>query len=224
LTTHSTLRGRGLRTVALAACITSAALVAAPSTNAQTAPPEDGGTEQAAAAPTAAPAVVSTTRVVPKRRRVVRRRFDPWARPSPAKVRRIIQIEARRWGIDPGRLARRVACESRYQWAAGNGPYYGLLQFHPSTFSRGVRSLGTRRVAFRRVSWRRVRGRTVSRYSDGHVERERHRPRRQRVVTIYRGKLPRRPGITHAWTQLRIGAQAIRGISGVSSSEWGCPA
>jgi hypothetical protein len=74
------------------------------------------------------------------------------------------------------------------------------------------------------VSYRKVRGRTVTRYSDGRVVRERHRPKRQRVVTIVHGRLPRNPDILHAWTQIRIGAQAIRGISAVSSSEWGCPA
>ena len=216
------MRGRGWPLAVLAALLmTPAAFVAAPNSAAAQ---ETGDTQQATAPPTAQPAVVSTKRVVPKRRKVIRRRFTPSGKPSPGKVRRIIRIESRRWGIDPGRLSRRVACESRYQWSANGGAYYGLLQFAPSTFYRGVSSMRTRRVAFKRTSWRRVRGRTVTRYSDGRVVRDRHRPRRQRVVTIYRGTLPRRPGILHGWTQIRIGAQAIRGISGVSSSEWGCPA
>jgi hypothetical protein len=223
LITHSTVRGRGLALAVLAALtMTIAVVLAAPIQTAGA--QEEGGSEVAATPPTAQPAVVSKKRVVPKRRKVVRRRFDPWSTPGPAKVRKIIRIESRRWGIDAGSLSRRVACESNYRWWANGGSYYGLLQFAPSTFYRGVGSIRTRRVAFKRSSWRKVRGRTVTRYSDGRVVRDRHRPRRQRVVTIYRGRLPRRPGILHAWTQVRIGAQAIRGISGVSSSEWGCPA
>jgi hypothetical protein len=163
-------------------------------------------------------------RVVPPRKKVVRRRFSPWAHPSPAKVREIIRIEARRWHIAPARLARRVSCESKMHWWAGNGPYRGLLQFHYSTFMRGLRTLKTRSVYFTKERWRSAYEVKVSRYADGRVVRERGARHRQRVVYVYRGTLPRRPELTHAWTQLRIGAQAIRGISGVSSSEWSCPA
>ena len=228
--THWTVRGRGPALAVLAALtLTVAALMAAQT---QTAGAQETGATEAEqssvpeeqSSPTAQPAVVSKKRVVPKRRKVIRKRFDPWATPSPAKVRRIIRIESRRWGIDPAGLSRRVACESNYRWWADGGAYYGLLQFAPSTFSRGVSSIRTRRVAFKRTGWRRVRGRTVTRYSNGRVVRDKHRPTRQRVVKVYRGRLPRRPGILHAWTQVRIGAQAIRGISSVSSSEWGCPA
>ena len=207
--THSIVRGRGLRLAALAALLTLAAVVAVPSSPAQ---------------PTAEPAVVSTTHVAPKPKRVIRKSFRPWARPSPRAVRKIIRLEARRWRISPARLARRVACESGYRWSARGGPYFGLLQFAPSTFARGLRTIRTRRVKIVRETTRRVRGRSVTRYSDGRVVRKRGRLHRQRVVTVLRGTLPRRPGITHAWTQLRIGAQAIRGISGVRSSEWGCAA
>jgi hypothetical protein len=225
LITHWTVRGRRPALAVLAALITTvAALVAVSTQTARGQEPGGAEAQQASAPPTAEAAVVSRKRVEPKRRKVVRERFAPWGKPGPAKVRRIIRIESRRWGIDPARLSRRVACESNYRWWADSGAYYGLLQFAPSTFSRGVGSIRTRRVAFKRESWRKVRGRTVTEYSDGRVERERHKPQRQRVVKIYSGRLPRRPGILHAWTQVRIGAQAIRGISSVSSSEWGCPA
>ena len=225
MTTHTIVRGRGLLLAALAALVLiPVALVAAPTPAAGQ--EQEAATEEVPSGePTAAPAsVVSSKRVVAKRRKVVRKRFRPWAKPSPRQVLRIIRIESRRWGIDPAGLSRRVACESHYEWSANGGAYYGLLQFAPSTFYRGVGSLRTRRVAFKRVGYRKVRGRTVTRYSDGRVVRERHRPKRQRVVTIVHGRLPRNPDILHAWTQIRIGAQAIRGISAVSSSDWGCPA
>ena len=224
MTTHSHVRGRGLRNAALAACLIPVLFV--PATDAFAA--EDAAAlpsvEDAGGATAASPTVVSVRRVAPPRRKVVRHRFQPWGRPTPGQVRRIIRIESRRWGIHPARLARRVACESNFRWWAGNGPYQGLLQFHSSTFARGLGTLRTRRVAFTRERWRRVRTVTVSRYSDGRVVREPGRPRRQRVVAVYSGRLPSRPPLTHAWAQLRIGAQAIRGISAVSSSEWSCPA
>jgi hypothetical protein len=220
LLTHPRLRGRGLLIAALAACI---ALISVMTPTAGAQDPAAEPPEAAAGEPDAT-AAVSTKRVVPPRRKVVRHRFQPWSRPSPRRVRQIIRIEARRWRIDPGRLARRVACESKFQWSANGGAYYGLLQFAPSTFSRGLSSIRTRRVVLVRKRVRKVREVTISRYSDGRVVRERGRPHRQRLLHVYAGRLPRRPELTHGWAQLRIGAQAIRGISAVSSSEWGCPA
>jgi hypothetical protein len=172
----------------------------------------------------AAPAVVKVERIVPKRRKVIRSHFTPWAKPSPAKVRRIIRLEARRWQISPASLARRIACESNFQWSADGGSYYGLLQFAPSTFYRGMGSIRSRRVVIARKSVRKLREIKITHYSDGNVERERGRKHRQVVLRVKSGKIPRSPGITHGWAQVRIGAQAIRGISAVSSSEWGCPA
>jgi hypothetical protein len=221
LLTHSKVRGPRLPIAALAACI-ALITVFAPRAGAQE--PVAAPTEAEASEASAAASVVSTKRVVPRRRKVVRHRFQPWSRPSPRRVRQIIRIEARRWRIDPRRLARRVACESRFQWSANGGSYFGLLQFAPSTFSRGLGSIRTRRVVIVRKRVRRVREVTISRYSDGRVVRERGRRRRQVVAHVHAGKLPRRPELTHGWAQLRIGAQAIRGISAVSSSEWGCPA
>jgi hypothetical protein len=171
-----------------------------------------------------APRVVRVERKMPPRRKVVRRRFRPSARPGPARVREIIRIEARRWHIAAAGLARRVACESHFHWWAGNGPYQGLLQFSSSTFYRGLRTIRTRAVRLVRKRARTAYETRVIHYSDGRVERKRGKRHRQVVVRVYRGTIPRRPSVTHAWAQLRIGAQAIRGMSGVHSSEWSCPA
>jgi hypothetical protein len=231
--THVHVRGRGLRFAALAASLvmTMTVLAAATPVVSSGHAQSTGGSETApesSAAPSGSaasePRVVKVERVRPARRKVVRRRFRPWGRPSPRRVRQIIRLEARRWHISAGRLARRVSCESEFRWSAGNGAYQGLLQFASGTFNRGLRTIRSRRVRFVRKGARRVYGKEVIHYSDGHVERKRDRRYRQRVVRVYSGTLPRRPGLTHGWAQLRIGAQAIRGISGVHSSEWGCPA
>jgi hypothetical protein len=227
LLTHLKVRGLWLWTAVVAVSIAFTAVAASSATaqeesGAASAPaPAEPAEPGATAGPTA---VVSTKRVVPKRRKVVRHRFQPWGRPSPRKVRQIIRIEARRWRIDPSSLARRVACESKFQWSANGGSYYGLLQFAPSTFYRGLSSIKSRQVALVRERTRKVREIRIVRYSDGREVRERGRKHRQKVVHVYAGTLPRRPEVTHGWTQLRIGAQAIRGVSAVSSSEWGCPA
>jgi hypothetical protein len=231
--THVHVRGRGLLFVALVASVVMIMTVLAAATpvvsqgqaqstgGSQTAPESDAKPSGSASSE---PRVVKVQHIRPARRKVVRRRFRPWGKPSPGRVRQIIRLEARRWHIAAGRLARRVSCESNYRWSAGNGSYQGLLQFASNTFNRGLRTIRSRRVGFVRKSTRRVYGKKVVHYSDGHVERKRGRRYRQRVVRLYKGTLPRRPGLTHGWAQLRIGAQAIRGISGVHSSEWGCPA
>ena len=185
----------------------------------QTPTTQTGGQPSGAAAK-----VTKTETVVPPRRVVIRGKFKPWARPSARKVRTIIRAEARRWRISPSGLARRVHCESRFQWSAGNGLYQGLLQFAPSTFYRGLGSIRSRRVKLVRTGLRRVHEVTVTRYSDGRVVRKRGRAHRQKVVRVLTGTLPKRPAVTHAWAQLRIGAQAIRGVSAVRSSEWACSA
>jgi hypothetical protein len=174
--------------------------------------------------PSASASLVRVERVKPARTKVVHRHFRPWGKPSPGQVRVAIGAEARRWHIPAGALARRVGCESRFHWWASNGQFSGVLQFSPGTFMRGLRTLRDRRVRFVTQRMRRVHEERVFHYSDGHVARKRGRPVRQRVVNVYKGMLPRRPGVSHAWTQLRIGAQAIRGISAVHSSEWSCGA
>lgn len=226
--TRLNARGGRLRAAVLAAClaITATALVAAtPAVEEAQPQTATGGSEPTPTGETAsAPHVVRVERIVPSRRKVIRRRFRPWDRPSPRRVRQIIRIEGRRWHVSPSRLARRVNCESHFRWWAGNGAYQGLLQFSSSAFYRGLRTIGTRRVKLVRKRSRRVYETRIVRYSDGHVKRERGRRHRQRVVHVYVGTLPRRPSVTHGWAQLRIGAQAIRGVSGVHSAEWGCPA
>ena len=204
---------RTLSPVTLAVAAVAAALIAV------------SGTPSAAAAEGADAPVVSVAHSTPARRKVYRHHgFKPWTRPTPRQVRAIIRAEARRWSIDPRRLARRVGCESRFHWWAGNGSFRGVLQFHPGTFSRGLRTIRTRRITLVRERTRRVYGTRYVHYSDGTVKRRRGSARRQRVVHVYEGTLARRPGVGDTWTQLRIGAQAIRGISAVRSSEWSCGA
>jgi len=220
-------RGGRLR---LAVLVASVGILAMLSLAATPARPDtgSGGTTTTAPQPTSteasAPHVVKVETRRPARRKVVRRRFRPWAKPSPSNVRKIIRIEGRRWHVSASGLARRVYCESKFQWSAGNGQYRGLLQFSPSTFSRGMGSIRTRTVKIVRKRVRRVREARVVHYSDGHVERRRGKRRRQVLVRVYRGRIPRRPSITHGWAQVRIGAQALRGVSAVSSSEWSCGA
>jgi hypothetical protein len=174
--------------------------------------------------PTANASVVKVDRQVPPRHKVVHRTFKPWAKPSRRQVATIIRVEARRWKIDPRRLARRVACESRFHWWASNGRYQGLLQFGYNAFARGLHTIRDRRVKLVRERVRKVHEARVEHYSDGTAKRMRGKSRRQRVYYVYTGKLPRRPAMSHGWSQLRIGAQAIRGISAVRSSEWSCGA
>ena len=199
--------------------VLAASLFAAPTAvqSAAPAPSAEGGGATAAT-------VVKTSRVTPPRRKVVHKRFDPWAKPSPRRVRQIIRWEAKRWGISASSLARRVGCESGFRWYAGNGAYQGLLQFATGTFYRGMSSIKSRGVKIKRVSKRKVREVRVTRYSDGTTVRKKGAKRAQRVTYVYKGRFPRRPSVTHAWAQLRIGAQAIAGRSAVSSGEWGCPA
>lgn len=177
-----------------------------------------------ASSPSASASVVRVDRVVPARRKVIHRRFRPWAHPSPRGVRQIIRAEALRWHISATSLARRVQCESRFHWWAGNGSFQGVLQFAWGTFNRGLRTIRDRRVVIRTERVRRVREVRIAHYSDGHTETKPGPAHRQRIVYVYTGRLPRRPSVSHAWAQLRIGAQAIRGISAVRSSEWSCGA
>ena len=174
--------------------------------------------------PSATASVVKVENRKAPRKKVVHHRFRPWARPTPGQVREIIRNEARRWGISAASLNRRVACESRYHWWASNGQYQGVLQFGANAFYRGLHSMRTYKVKLVRSSTRKVHDRRVTHYSDGRKVSRRTTPRRQRVVVVYTGHLPRRPSISNAYAQIRIGAQAIRGISAVRSSEWSCSA
>jgi hypothetical protein len=180
--------------------------------------------EQSGGSPSASASVVKVeTRTAP-RTKVVHHRFRPWARPTRAQVREIINNEARRWHIPAGSLARRVACESHFNWFASNGQFQGVLQFAPGTFYRGMRTIRDRHIKIVRRTVRRVHDARITHYSDGRKVRRRTTPRRQLLTVVYTAKLPRSPAPNNTFAQLRIGAQAIRGISAVHSSEWSCGA
>jgi hypothetical protein len=179
---------------------------------------------QASDGPTANASVVGVDYWKAPRKKVVHRVLHPWTHPTPRQVQEIINNEARRWRIPAASLSRRVACESHYHWWASNGQYQGVLQFGANAFSRGLSTIRSRKVKLVRQKLRRVHDARITYFSDGHSTRSRTTPRRQRVITIYSGRLPRRPSMGNAWVQLRIGAQAIRGISAVRSSEWACGA
>ena len=115
-------------------------------------------------------------------------------------------------------------CESKYRWWATNGQYVGVLQMGANAFYRGVGSIRSRKVTFVRWKTRRVNDRRITHYSDGRTKTRKTTPRRQRVKVVLQGRLPRRPSMSNAYTQIRIGAQALRGISAVRSSEWSCGA
>jgi hypothetical protein len=180
--------------------------------------------QQAPTAPTATASVVKVENWKAPRKKFVHRTFRPWARPTPSRVREIIRNEARRWGISAASLSRRVACESHYHWWAANGQYAGVLQFSANAFYRGMSTIRSRQVKIVRTKTRRVHDARITHYSDGRKVRRRTTPRRQRVTVVLTGRLPRRPSLSNAYAQLRIGAQALRGISAVRSSEWSCGA
>src|SRR5204863_2316464 len=156
--------------------------------------------------------------------KVVHRNFKPWAHPTPGQVQAIIRNEARRWRVSAAGLSRRVYCESKYHWWASNGQYVGVLQMGSNAFYRGLSTIRTRNVTFVRWKTRRVNDARITHYSDGTTTSRRTTPRRQHVKLVLHGRIPRRPSMSNAYAQIRIGAQALRGISGVHSSEWSCGA
>jgi hypothetical protein len=161
--------------------------------------------------------------VTPARRVVYRRHFQPWAHPTVAQVvGTIVPYEAARAGIAAAGLRRRARCESGYRWWATNGRYVGVLQFGQNAFYRGLRTIGSRAVRLQTVRLRFVRRRVWRFYQDGTARRGRGRLVRQMVRTVLSGRLPANPSMSHAWVQLRIGAQAIAGRSAVSNGEWSC--
>ncbi|HEX6715328.1 MAG TPA: hypothetical protein VF066_18195 [Thermoleophilaceae bacterium] len=174
--------------------------------------------------PTATAAVVKVENRKAPLKKVVHRKFRPWARPTPGQVREIISNEARRWGVSAASLSRRIACESHYHWWATNGQYAGVLQFSAGTFYRGMHTIKSRKVKIVRSKSRRVHDRRVTHFSDGRKLSRRTTPRRQRLIVVYTGRIPRSPAVSNTFAQVRIGAQALRGISAVHSSEWSCGA
>jgi hypothetical protein len=180
--------------------------------------------DEAAGTPTATASVIKVENRKAPRKKVVKRHFRPWAHPSPAQVREIIRNEARRWRVPAAALSRRVACESHYHWWASNGQYAGVLQFSAGTFYRGLGTIRSHKVRVVRSTTRRVHDARITHYSDGRKIRRHTTPRRQHLVVVYKGRIPRRPAVSNTFAQIRIGAQALRGISAVHSSEWSCGA
>ncbi|MEA2495062.1 MAG: hypothetical protein QOJ29_2973 [Thermoleophilaceae bacterium] len=174
--------------------------------------------------PQATASVVKIEHHKAPRTKVVHRKFRPWSKPSAGQVREIIANESRRWGVPAASLSRRVACESHYHWWAQNGQFAGVLQFSPGTFYRGLHTIRSHNVKIVRQKTRRVHDARVTHYSDGRKVRRRTTPRRQRLIVVYSARIPRRPSVNNTFAQIRIGAQALRGISAVHSSEWSCGA
>lgn len=157
----------------------------------------------------------------PAERKTVRHlHWRPWGTPSVARVRRIIRIEARRWGAPAWRLDCRVRGESTYRWWEANGQYHGVGQFAYSTFTRGLSTIRSRVAVMIDYRWRTRRERITYFYDDGSRERRKGRRVRQRVRHVYVGKIPRPTPWLHAWAQIRIMAQAMVGRSAVHDSEW----
>jgi hypothetical protein len=177
-----------------------------------------------ASTPTATVSVVKVEHRRAPRKKVVHHKFRAWTHPTPAQVREIINNEARRWGVSAASLSRRVACESGYRWWATNGQYSGVLQFSASTFYRGLQTIRSHKLKIVRSKIRRVHDARITHFSDGHRVLRRTTPRRQRLIVVYHGRLPRTPSVNSSFAQIRIGAQALRGISAVHSSEWACSA
>jgi|tagenome__1003787_1003787.scaffolds.fasta_scaffold20862119_3 hypothetical protein len=185
---------------------------------------DDAAAPASSPTPTATASIVKVERWKAPRKKVVHRKFRPWAHPTPAQVREIIRNEARRWGVSAASLSRRVNCESRYRWSATNGQYAGVLQFSASTFYRGMSTIRSHKLKIVRTTTRRVHDARITHYSDGRKVTRRTTPRRQHVIRVLTARLPRYPPVTNAFAQIRIGAQALRGLSAVHSSEWACGA
>lgn len=173
--------------------------------------------------PEAQKATVVAT-IVKRPAKVVHRAFHTTlnTRPTQAQVLNIINHEAALWGVSAVGLANRARCESHYNWWATNGQYVGVLQFGANAFWRGMSSIKTRRYEWREIKFRSMHSRVYRQWSDGKTTRNKGRAVRQRMIVRYVGYIPRRPSQADPYAQIRIGAQAIRGISAVHSSEWSC--
>src|SRR4051812_27972362 len=158
--------------------------------------------DETASSPTATASVVRVENKEAPRKKVVHSKFRPWAHPTPGQVREIIRNEARRWHVSAASLSRRVACESRYHWWATNGQYSGVLQFSAGAFYRGMSSIKSHKIKLVRTKSRRVHDARVTHYSDGRKVRRRTTPRRQHVVVVLTGRLPRHPSVSNAFAQI----------------------
>jgi hypothetical protein len=213
------MRRRVTVAVLVVVCAITTVVVFSPAGNARSeAAPQDQSTE----AQPPPPQVVKTWRKHPPRRVTRRYRFTPWAYPTVGQVFFIARYEARKWHVSASHLLSRIHCESTYNWRASNGSYFGLLQFAPGTFSRGMSTIHTRLVKLVRTKHRTRPTWVYSKWSDGRVTRMRGKRMRQRIRYVHQGWIPRRASFWHGWAQVRIGAQAMAGRSAVHDSEWQC--
>lgn len=154
------------------------------------------------------------------------RQFTPPAQASPSEVKRIIWLEAAKWGANGQRLTNRVSCETggRFHWYANNGQYDGVGQFANETFSRGFHSIGTRRVIEHTVRTRYKRTRIIIRHPDGTREITYGMKNKQEVRTTWKGWIPKWEKVpkTHTYAQLRIMSRSMVGLGNVRDSEWSC--
>lgn len=148
------------------------------------------------------------------------RGWRPWGTPSVPRVKRIIHIEAVRWGAPEWRLRCRIEGESGYLWYNENGQYKGLGQFHINTFQRGLSTIQTRRVRKVKHVVRYRRAVVVTYWSDGTKTKEKGRRYKVHVTRIQKGRIPKPTPWLHAWAQVRIMAQAMVGRSAVGDGEW----
>lgn len=166
--------------------------------------------------------VVSTT--VKRPPKVIHRAFKVklTTTPTQGQVLEIINHEAQLWGISSAALTRRARCESGLRYWATNGQYVGVLQFGANAFYRGLSTIRTRRYMNTVIRYRRMHSRVYRQWSDGRTTRNKGRIVRQQVITRTVGYMT--AYMRDPYTQIRIGAQALRGISAVRSSEWSCSA
>ena len=166
--------------------------------------------------------IISAKILKPKKTITIKRKFKPWNKPNTAKVFTIAKEESRKWGANYQHLLRRIECESTYRWDEVYAGHYGLGQFLPSTFQRGVGSIGTRKVVLKRKAKRIVYSYKLYVYSDGTTKKIRLTPHKQKVYIENVGRIPKNPEITHGWAQIRIMARAMVGKGNVSDGEWQC--
>lgn len=148
--------------------------------------------------------------------------FKPWSEPTVSQVHFMISYEAKKWGASAAKLESVIGCESEFLWWKENGSHYGLGQFAPSTFSRGMSTIKSRDVQFSNNENKKKWSYQVTTYSDGTVTREKYKRVKITIHHVNRGQIPSSPPIKHGWAQVRIMAQAFSGQSAVSAGEWVC--
>lgn len=211
------MKGRRIAVV-LAACAL-VGIAAAPVAGSDPATP----VAPAVSAP-AVPTVVKVEVRYPKRVVVKRTHFTPWGEPTPEQAHIIAAVEAARYGVSLSGLEERIKCESGWQWNNEYTGHYGLGQYLPDTFSRGLGTIGSRKVELRERSEHPALARRIATWSDGSRHSIATWKVRQFIIQIRVGMIPRDPPLEHGWAQVRIMAEALAGRSAVASSEWECHA